>query len=135
MPWDGTSLYVADLDARGLPFPVLAKKMKRMGDDLQGPLLQVSFKHMRSHARTLRLGDIAMECVEVLPAFLKNQLKVDLREGDSELRLRLLYDRDGFDANVAQSMVAAYRARDESERAETEAIRIIEQEVLPQWLA
>jgi hypothetical protein len=36
---------------------------------------------------------------------------------------------------VNRLIASAFHARDEAERAESEAIRIIEQEVLPQWLA
>lgn len=39
------------------------------------------------------------------------------------------------EARVAGLIASAFQARDEAEIAETEAIRIIEQEVLPQWLA
>ncbi|MNY13848.1 hypothetical protein D3C86_1470020 [compost metagenome] len=41
----------------------------------------------------------------------------------------------GMEKEIADLVRSAFSARDEAERAETEAIRIIEQEVLPQWLA
>lgn len=40
-----------------------------------------------------------------------------------------------LEARVTGLIASAFAARDEAERAEAEAIRIIEQEVLPQWLA
>jgi hypothetical protein len=41
----------------------------------------------------------------------------------------------GMEREVSEAVADAYRARDLAERAEAEAIRIIEEEVLPQWLA
>lgn len=41
----------------------------------------------------------------------------------------------GLEPRVSDLVRDAFVARDEAERAETEAIRIIEEEVLPQWLA
>jgi amino acid adenylation domain-containing protein len=96
------------LDACALPFPLLAKQIKRLGGDLQGPLLQIGFSHVMADDAPLGIGAAQLYPLLIPPRRVKNQLKLDLSETRNGLRGLLLYDRDTLDAQTVQRMASGY---------------------------
>jgi amino acid adenylation domain-containing protein len=97
------------MEGAALPFPLLSKGMKRVGENIQGPLLQVGFGYAGHAATQLRLGDQLLTPVDGVPVFAKNELKLDLQEHPSGLRGRLLYGQDGFEEALMARMGALYQ--------------------------
>ncbi len=97
------------LDACEVPFPVVAKQLKRSGEDLQGPLLQIGFNYIKSNPRSWRFGESELQSVEVLPRYAKHEFKLDILESADGARCWFLYDQDGFDPRLIERMVGHYR--------------------------
>jgi amino acid adenylation domain-containing protein len=97
------------MEASGLPYPLVAKGMKRVGENIQGPLQQIGFGYSVAMPRAMQLADQVLEYAEFAPRFAKNELKLDLQETSEGLRGWLLYDSDLFDAELIARMGAAYR--------------------------
>ncbi len=97
------------LDCHEVPFPVIAKQLKRSGDDLQGPLLQLGFNFIQSSQQTWQFGGARLTGVDVVPRYLKNELKLDVQESVNGVRCLFLYDKDGFEASLIERMVGHYR--------------------------
>ncbi|AVR98931.1 non-ribosomal peptide synthetase [Pseudoduganella armeniaca] len=93
------------LDVAGIPFPLVTKQLKRSGEDIQGPLLQVGFNYLKDEAVGYRLGDCDLTPMEIAPVFAKNELKLDIQDNK---RLCLLYDRAGFEPAFMEQMARHY---------------------------
>jgi amino acid adenylation domain-containing protein len=109
------------LDSSQLAFPVLAKQMKRGGQDIQGPLLQVGFNHVSSERREYQVGPSELRIVETLPHYVKNEFKLDIHEFSEGARCWFLYDREGFDAAFIGQMVGHYQILLEGVIADSQA--------------
>jgi amino acid adenylation domain-containing protein len=97
------------LDACALPFPLLARHIKRLGGDLQGPLLQIGFSHVLADDEPLEIGAAQLYPLLIPPRRVKNQLKLDLSETHDGLRGLLLYDRETLDTQMVQRIADGYR--------------------------
>jgi len=96
------------LDACELPFPLLAKQVRRRGGDLQAALMQVGFNHLVKDDSVLALGTAQLRQVQVLPEAVKNQLKLDIEETPTGLRGVMLYDRNAMDRETVQGLADGY---------------------------
>jgi hypothetical protein len=96
------------LEARELPFPLLAQRVKRDRRDPQPPLMQVGFNHEVAQAGATRLGDCALRPLEVPPLWAKNELKLDVLETADGARCWLVVDRDGWDDETVDAMAMHY---------------------------
>ena len=96
------------LDARELPFPLLAKQVRRQGGNLQEALLQVGFNHLITDDTGFALGTAKLQPIQVLPEVVKNQLKLDVHESPNGVRGVLLYDRSTIDPETVQGLSDGY---------------------------
>jgi len=96
------------LNTAEVPFPAVAQRLKRGGEEMQGPLTQIGFNYSRSDRRTLALEDCELRRVDFCPEYAKNELSLDLAESADSTRGWFLYDRDGFDADLIDRMVEHY---------------------------
>jgi hypothetical protein len=96
------------LEARELPFPLLAQRLKRDRRDPQSPLMQVGFNHEVARAGATRLGDCALQPLEVPLLWAKNELKLDVLETAEGARCWLVVDRDGWDDDTVDAMAMHY---------------------------
>ncbi|MBQ0933562.1 amino acid adenylation domain-containing protein [Ideonella sp. 4Y16] len=96
------------MESAALPFPLVARGMKRAGHSIQGPLVQLGFGYEAKPVPPLCLADQSLPPVECVPKFVKNELTLDIREDSCGLRGWLLYDRGHLDAWLVQAMARSY---------------------------
>jgi len=105
---DVTDALFEMLEARELPFPLLAQRLARHRRDPQSPLMQVGFNHEVAHPGATRLGDCDLQPLEIPMLWAKNELKLDVLETDEGTRCWLVVDRDGWDDDAVDAMVMHY---------------------------
>jgi amino acid adenylation domain-containing protein len=96
------------LDACEVPFPSIAKVLKRSGSELQGPLTQLAFNYVKSNRTRWQLGAVPVHLQEFIPRYAKNELKLDIRESHEGARCWFIYDADGFESSVIEDMSRHY---------------------------
>jgi hypothetical protein len=96
------------LEARELPFPVLAQRLQRRRRDPQSPLMQVGFNHEVMRPAETRLGDCVLQPLEIPPLWAKNELKLDVLEAAEGTRCWLVVDRDGWEDEAVDTMAMHY---------------------------
>ena len=96
------------LEARELPFPLLAQRLQRDRRDPQSPLMQIGFNHEVSQAGAIRLGDCLLQPLEIPLLWAKNELKLDVLETAEGTRCWLVVDRDGWDDDTVDAMALHY---------------------------
>jgi hypothetical protein len=101
---DVTDALFEMLEARELPFPVLAQRLKRDRRDPQSPLMQVGFNHEFAQAGPARLGDCELQALEFPMLWAKNEIKLDVLESAEGARCWLVVDRDGWDDDDVDAM-------------------------------
>ncbi|UTY57074.1 amino acid adenylation domain-containing protein [Massilia sp. erpn] len=97
------------MDLAAVPFPILAKRLKRGGDDIQGPLQQIGFNYLHGQQRSWQFGACRLVAQATRPSYSKNEFKLDIQESDGEVECCFLYDGSGYDALLIQQMAAHYR--------------------------
>ncbi|WP_182915617.1 non-ribosomal peptide synthetase [Massilia cavernae] len=97
-------------DENEVPFPLIAKQLRRAGQDVRGALSQIGFSYLRSGRHGWQFGAHHLRVVEVAPAYLKNEFKLDVLESEQGARCLFLYDRDGFEPPLVERMAGHYVA-------------------------
>lgn len=98
------------LDSCELPFPLLAKQVKRQGGNLQQALLQIGFNHLTvdGSSTSMSLGGVRLHTVQILPEAVKNQLKLDVQQSADGTRCIFLYDRSSLEHGMVLFLAQAY---------------------------
>ncbi|QYF92619.1 amino acid adenylation domain-containing protein [Massilia sp. PAMC28688] len=95
-------------DENEVPFPLIAKQLRRAGQDVRGALSQIGFNYLRSGRQGWQFGAHHLNAVEVAPAYLKNEFKLDVLESEQGARCLFLYDRNGFEPALVERMAGHY---------------------------
>jgi hypothetical protein len=98
------------LEARELPFPLVAQRLKRDRRDPGTALMQVGFGHEFATMAATRLGDCTLRPVELPALYAKNELKLDILETAEGARAWLVVDRDGWADETVDAMAGHYLA-------------------------
>jgi amino acid adenylation domain-containing protein len=98
------------IDGARIPYPELARALKVSGEDIATLQPLIGFNVLRPRPAGALVGPAALQPISVDQQFAKDSMALDVEERDGGVCLTLLYDRDVFDAVLAEDMLEQYVA-------------------------